>query len=260
MQPLKPLLGLLSPIRDAALTLFLPTLCHLCGALIDSWDDGIACDDCWSTSLWSSKTQCTRCGLPPHSPFDDACPLADLLAFAEARACGPYIGAWRESVLWLKSHPQLAPRITRSLNHAFFDLGGPDRIDSIVPVPLHPMRERQRGFNQAQVIAHELARSTRTAVDTASLIRIAPTTRHRAGMDAQDRARSMRQAFRVRASRRISGRRILIVDDVMTTAATGNEIASALLEAGAGEVCILTIARVTTAPLWGKRLAQVQAG
>lgn len=259
MDMLKPLRGLLSPIRDAALTLFLPTLCHLCGALIDSWDDGIACADCWSTSLWPSSSQCTRCGLPPHSPFDDSCPLAGSLAFAEVRACGPYVGAWRESVLWLKSHPQLAPRISRSLRDAFVDLGGPGRFDSIIPVPLHALRERERGFNQAQVIAQELARSARIPIDTGSLVRTAPTTRHRAGMDAQDRAQSMRHAFRVRASRRISGRCILIVDDVMTTAATANEIASVLIEEGAREAGILTIARVTTAPLWGKPLAQVRA-
>ena len=132
-------------------------------------------------------------------------------------------------------------------------------VDLILPVPLHPARERKRGFNQAQVIAEALSRATRLRLDCASLVRVGETTRHRAGMDAAQRANSLKGAFRVRAARGVVNRRVLVVDDVMTTAATANEVASSLLDAGAREVCVLTLARVATAPLWGKRLALTKA-
>jgi len=121
-------------------------------------------------------------------------------------------------------------------------------VDSVVPVPLHPERERARGFNQAEVIARALTDATGLRLDRASLTRVRPTKPHRAGMDASERARSLDGAFRVRAPRLIAGRAILIVDDVMTTAATAHEIAVTLLGAGARSVSLMTLARVTCAP------------
>jgi len=170
------------------------------------------------------------------------------MAFTSARACGPYQGAWRETVLWLKAHPQIAPRIRRSLASTLSLLCEANPVDSVVPVPLHPERERARGFNQAEVIARALTDATGLRLDRASLTRVRPTKPHRAGMDASERARSLDGAFRVRAPRLIAGRAILIVDDVMTTAATAHEIAVTLLGAGARSVSLMTLARVTCAP------------
>ncbi|MEP7270520.1 MAG: phosphoribosyltransferase family protein [Acidobacteriota bacterium] len=158
-------------------------------------------------------------------------------------------------MLWLKKHPQIAPRIGASLDATFRELARHHQIDSLLPIPLHPDREAARGFNQAAVIAELLSRSSGLPIDMASLVRISATTRHRAGMDAAERARSLRRAFHVRALRRVRGRGILLVDDLMTTGATAHEVAAVLCEAGAREVCILTMARVISAPLWGKRLA-----
>ncbi len=247
-----------SSARDAILALLLPTLCQICGRTVESWDDGIVCAECWSTADWSpTTTRCQKCDLPTNSDTLNYCGTCGPLRFAEARGCGPYAGAWRESVLWLKRHPQIAPRISASLNSGFRELARRHCIDSLLPIPLHPDRERTRGFNQATVIAESLSRSTGLPVDQASVVRTSATIRHRAGMDAAERASSLKRAFLVRAPRGVRGRGILIVDDLMTTGATANEVATVLSDAGASEVCVLTIARVISAPLWGKRLAQV---
>ena len=251
---------MLSSARDALLAFAFPSFCQVCTSPIESWRNGISCEACWAQSRWPADLAlCLKCGIPLGSSGQSRCGQCESLSFAIARACGPYVLSWRESVLWLKKHPQVFPRIVDHLKASAFEIATGHGVDVVLPVPLHPVRERQRGFNQAQVIAEALSRATRIRVDGASLIRVGETMRHRAGMDAAHRASSLKGAFRVRAARGVVDRGVLVVDDVMTTAATANEVARSLLEAGAREVCVLTIARVATAPLWGKRLALTKA-
>jgi ComF family protein len=113
----------------------------------------------------------------------------------------------------------------------------------IIPVPLHPERERERGFNQALLLARELSRLIGVPLDEHSVVRRAHTERHRAGMDAKARRQSVAEAFAVRHPKSVAGQLVLLVDDVFTTGATVSACASALKEAGAGEVFVLTIAR-----------------
>ncbi|MDQ3012403.1 MAG: hypothetical protein M3X11_17045, partial [Acidobacteriota bacterium] len=123
-----------------------------------------------------------------------------------ARTCGIYEGAIRESVLWLKRHPQIAPRLSGLLRTAFLDLSRQQVIDSILPVPMHPNRLAERTFNQAEIIARRLAAISGLRVDTASLVRVRHTEKHRAGMAARERARTLEKAFRIRAPRLIEGK------------------------------------------------------
>jgi ComF family protein len=113
----------------------------------------------------------------------------------------------------------------------------------IVAVPLHPEREKSRGFNQAAVIARELSLASSLPLDEVSLLRTSHTSRHRAGMDAKGRRETVADAFRVAYPALIAGERMLLVDDVFTTGATVSACAKSLLEAGAAEVFVLTIAR-----------------
>jgi ComF family protein len=114
----------------------------------------------------------------------------------------------------------------------------------VIPVPLHREREKQRGFNQAAIVAEALARKFNLHLDKHSLVRIKPTERHRAGMDATDRAKSVERAFKVVRPGLVEGASVLLVDDVMTTGSTIGAATSALIEAGAKRVNVLTIARV----------------
>jgi ComF family protein len=168
------------------------------------------------------------------------------LVFNVARACGVYEGALLESVLRLKSYPHIAPRLRQLICATFAAHPVLHASDSIIPVPLHPTRLAERSFNQAELIADVLAAETGLRVDTASLLRVKATERHRAGMDARERAKSLQRAFRVHAPRLIAQRVILLVDDVMTTGTTAHEIAQTLLAGGAKAVNVLTVARAAS--------------
>ena len=170
------------------------------------------------------------------------CRRCDQDVFTAARSCGAYEGALRASVLALKREPNISRRLVALLS----DKQRHDPLDQatrIVPVPLHPDREKARGFNQAAVIGSELARLARLPFDEVSLIRTVHSERHRAGLDAKGRRETVASAFAVLYPRLIEDERILIVDDVFTTGATVSACSAALLAAGAKEVFVLTIAR-----------------
>ena len=97
----------------------------------------------------------------------------------------------REAVLRLKGAPHITPRLRGALRKAFDALPDSNLIESIIPMPLHPKRLAERGFNQAEIIARELAELTGLRVDPTAVIRVKKTERHRAGMGARERARSL---------------------------------------------------------------------
>jgi ComF family protein len=113
----------------------------------------------------------------------------------------------------------------------------------IVAVPLHPKREKGRGFNQAAVIGRKLSSLTGLPFDEITLVRTSYSERHRAGLDERGRRETVENAFQVRPFNLIAGERILLVDDVFTTGATVSSCAKSLRGAGAREVFVLTIAR-----------------
>jgi ComF family protein len=241
-------------LRDASLAVLYPTPCRVCGAMIESWRDGVACAKCWQEfeKVNLSKDFCAKCGfllqsLPSRIEKEPRlCGRCDDFAFTCARACGPYEGALRESVLWLKTHPELSSRLREMLLATFTRFAELQACESIIPVPLHPARFAERTFNQAEIIACALSTVTGLPVDAASVVRIKKTARHRVGMGARERAHSLDRAFYVRAPRLIQNRVVLLVDDVMTTSSTAHEIAQTLLESGTSEINILTVARATS--------------
>ena len=245
---------LLAELRDGLTALAYPALCQVCGAMIDRYDDGMACAACWTdaeiTPLFGSAL-CVRCGLPlAGSQAGDralSCGSCETFAFTTARACGAYAGAIEASILFLKSHPHLCRRLRHMILRTFAEQQPALAADVIVPVPLHRRRRRERGFNQAELIARVIARQTRLPLVPRLLTRAKPTERHRAGLDARDRARSVAGAFRVPHPRAVIGMTILLVDDLFTTGSTLSAAARALLDAGAQHVKVLTIARVVAA-------------
>ena len=193
------------------------TLCWKCGAFT-------------AAAVSEDKREGIRCG-----ECDDDASTA-------ARACGFYEGALRASVLELKRQPHIAFRLARLIFVAQ-QRAPVNRADLIIPVLLHPEREHERGFNQASLLARELARLSRLPLDEHSVARRVHTERHRAGMDARSRRDSVANAFAVRHPKLVAGWRVLLVDDVFTTGATVSACAAALKEEGAEEVFVLTLAR-----------------
>ena len=236
---------------DAALSLVYPQACAVCGSeCVESRADAPACSKCWRATrvFKGDETLCWKCGAPALAAVPEGkrsgvrCRRCDEWAFDAARACGLYEGALRASVLKLKREPFVHARLARLLAEA--TARGPVSSATLaVPVPLHAERERERGFNQAALLARTLAKRAGLRVDEWSLARVAHGGRHRAGMDARARRETVEEAFAVTRPRLIEGERVLLVDDVFTTGATASACASVLLAAGASEVFVLTAAR-----------------
>ncbi|MBI3943409.1 MAG: ComF family protein [Chloroflexi bacterium] len=134
----------------------------------------------------------------------------------------------------------LAPLLGDVLHTGFRQLAW--QIDAIVPVPLHPQREKERGFNQALLLAQELARREGLPLEV-NLLRRVRYTRSQTGLDPAGRLANVAGAFACRDGQKVIGRQVLLVDDVMTTGATMSACAQALKSGGAGKVYALALAR-----------------
>jgi ComF family protein len=174
------------------------------------------------------------------------CGICAHLPFAFARSCGAYAGALEASILFLKSEPHICPRLSRVLSETYMTNRAVMESDLVLAVPLHRLRERERGFNQARIIARVIAARFNLAFDDSALTRQKQTARHRAGIDAHDRAKSVERAFAVKQPRKISGVSVLLIDDLFTTGSTISAATEALLDAGAARVCVMTIARAVS--------------
>jgi ComF family protein len=241
----------LDRLFDAALSLVYPRGCEVCGVRsVESRADGPACAECWRAThvFTGDETLCWKCGATANASVPDEvrprvrCRRCDAEGFDAARACGPYERALRAAVLSLKREPFVPARLARLLGET---AARPplDAATLVVPVPLHAGRERERGFNQAALLARAAAVRRGLRLDEWSLTRAARSERHRAGMDARARRESVEGAFAVPRPRLVRGERILLVDDVYTTGATVSVCAAALKGAGAAEVYVLTAAR-----------------
>jgi ComF family protein len=239
-----------STAYDSLLAIVYPQSCAVCGGSVESRALGSTCAGCWQQThtFTGTETKCWKCGLLSRGTVsfekreDVRCQRCDGDYFTAARSCGAYEGALRASILALKHSPHLCARLVELLSET--QMRSPLNLATrIIPVPLHPDREKARGFNQAAVIGRALSQVSGLPLDEVSLRRTVHTNRHRAGMDARDRRATVADAFRVSYPALIAGERVLLVDDVFTTGATVSSCAKSLLAAGAAEVFVLTIAR-----------------
>ncbi len=164
-------------------------------------------------------------------------------AYTGARSFGYYTAELSGLIQGLKfqGRRNLATLLAPLLAETFFDTWSRTDFDAVVPVPLHSKRKRERGYNQSELLAHLLARQIALPCDHA-LLRVRSTL-PQVGLTDSQRLDNVQNAFRCIKPQRISGRRILLIDDVMTTGATVESAARALLEGGALRVSVLTVAR-----------------
>lgn len=208
-------------------------------------------DQAWSRVTFLEDPVCDGCGLAfehEAGPLgQDRCPacLARPHVFARARAACVYDEHSRDLILAFKhaDRLELAPLFARWLTRASAPLM--DEIDAVVPVPLHWSRLIQRRANQAAEVARPLAKAAGRAYLPDALVRIQATP-SQGGKSVRGRRHNVRKAFAVPEARRrdLRGRRILLVDDVLTTGATADACSRALLAAGARTVDLAVIARV----------------
>jgi ComF family protein len=172
-----------------------------------------------------------------------------VFSFDAARSFAAYDGALRDILQHFKYHSfrplarQLGDRLCETLERF-----PTEAWDLVLPVPLHRNRERQRGFNQADLLARRVGRIAGIRLGDQDCVRVRDTP-PQAGLRAAERRKNVKGAFAVPRPGRVRGLRILLVDDVVTTGATVDACAGALKEAGARSVSVLSLARVRSASL-----------
>lgn len=248
------LLQTLNSVRgwgEALLGFYYPNLCQICQVERALPAQGYVCERCWSRPgriRFITPPFCERCGLPFEGEITTAfectnCREMDL-HFQYARAAVAARGLVLDVIhrykysraLWFE--PFLADLLVRKaapeLNAREWDL--------IVPVPLHPVKKREREFNQAERLARHLSLATGIPVDRHLLKRIVATPTQTL-LTRRQRAANVSRAFALCQGRELNGQRIVLFDDVLTTGATTNACAKLLRRNGSGEVCVWTVAR-----------------
>jgi ComF family protein len=224
----------------------LPPLCPACRKPVA--DDGGLCPGCWSQLSFITPPYCERLGIPfaydPGPGVLSMQAIADPPAYERARAAVRYDDVARTLVHALKygDRLDLAPTLGRWMVQA----GGAllAEADALVPVPLHWRRLWWRRFNQSAALAEVIAARVQRPV-THALSRV-KATRQQVGLTASERALNVQGAFRVPEAVRqeVKGRRLVLVDDVLTSGATIDACSRVLLRAGAAAVDVLVFARV----------------
>ena len=252
-QRANPLRGAWRACRDvmshaarSALDIALPTLCVACREPVA----GVGvCADCWTQLSFIERPYCPRLGTPfvydPGSGMLSMEAIANPPAYQRARAAVRYNDVAKVLVHALKyqDRTDLAPAMGRWMARAGSELL--DGADVLIPVPLHWRRGWSRRYNQSGVLARVIARQSGIPVAPDALRRTRPT-RQQVGLSRNDRARNVQGAFKVAAERtsQIQGRRVILIDDVLTSGATVDACARVLLRAKAAQVDVLVFARV----------------
>lgn len=242
--------GRLARAARLALDFLLPPVCPACMAPLGESDQGLVCSPCWARLDLLPHPQCARCGHPGRRRPCAWCALLPPYVRAVRSVCWMHRGTGQAIVHalkyggWHAAAPAIAERMSRP--------GWPPDVleerAALVPVPLADARLRERGFNQSEALARALAARWRLAFWSDVLER-ARATESQTRLTPEQRLANVSGAFRVRdpARQRLASRHVMLVDDVVTTAATLNACAAALVAGGARIVSYVTFGRAPAA-------------
>jgi ComF family protein len=247
-------MAILRRALDALASVVFPAPCRICGETLLNASRLPICEACLKSFLPITEPMCQCCGRPFISPvaaqaIRPLCRLcrAEKYGFQRARSYAIYNDPLVSAITLLKYDEVtrlgdwFAARLAEVVARAGKDFGA----DLVVPVPLHPDRKRERGYNQAELIARPLARLLRLELGPYLLVRTKPRPPQLLLSRAQ-RWESVRGAYATRKGVRVDKLRVLLVDDVLTTGATLDACARVLIKAGAASVYGLTVARVVS--------------
>lgn len=236
--------GFLSQI----IKIFLPPRCIKCGAVLSD-DDGL-CPECFNQLNFITAPYCHRCG----HPFEEAtgskklicanCAKKHKTPFRFNRSALYYDDISKDLILALKfmDKTENAKTLAKWLYIAGHDIWQ-EEVDILVPVPLHYKRLIKRRYNQSALLVKELSKLAGIKADYTSLIKH-KSTKPQVQFSGRERVKNVKGVFSVKHPEKIQGKRVVLIDDVMTTGSTLKECALALKKAGAKSVDTLTVARV----------------
>jgi len=233
---------------NAAIGFFYPEVCQYCRQERATPDEGFICSECRKNLKWIEAPFCDRCGLPFGGEISTVFVCNNCndltLHFRKARSAVLFEEIMMEVMHRYKYNQALW--FERFLANCLVEQAVPELRkepwDIIVPVPLHPRKEKEREFNQAERLARQLSRASGIPMSKRILRRVEPT-RTQTRLSRKERLENVRKAFALFPGTHLNGQRIVLIDDVFTTGATSSSCAKVLRDAGAADVCVWTVAR-----------------
>ncbi len=226
---------------SALLNLVFPPTCVTCGRI-----GAALCDQCAQLATPVGDAICCQCGRIQQQRIDrcPTCSAQTEIQLVMVRAATLHITPIRECIHALKydNRPELAQPLARYLVAAFHSPEWQSiaaNINAVMPVPIHPERRAERGYNQAELLAQHFCRGARLKLET-DMVRRTRHTRQQVGLNAQERQENVADAFQTAIS--LGGQTVLLVDDVYTTGATLRSCADAVMASGARAVYGLALA------------------
>ena len=226
-----------------------PKTCLACkGKIKASSVNELVCAQCWGSIKRNLPPFCHSCGrqLEKKNFSKNICPVCQKTQLHFDRAYAPcvYTGAIKELIheFKYKNKDYLGPVLSRPMVDFIREYNLPmDLIDFIIPMPLHKTKMREREFNQAEILSKHIAGEFKKDVFTDILVRHR-STKTQTDLEINDRFQNVKGSFSVTTQADIKGKRLLLIDDVLTTGATSSEAALSLKNAGASIVFVLTLA------------------
>ena len=237
-------------LKDDLLDFVYPQTCPICQSPLKREEKDL-CDECWKALALLPSPYCPYC----KSFLENEDEIADHLCahlnrsedrrILAVRSLGTFDDHYQKLVHRFKYEKKihLGRRLARRLAESISEDKCYSGCDMVIPVPLHRARERERGFNQSEVLAEGISRAMEISL-AKDILKRKKNTKDQTYLNAQQRAENVKGAFVVRQPERVSGKNVILVDDVMTTGATLNECARMLQKVGATGILAATLSVV----------------
>jgi len=242
----------LKSLIKGGISFFLPADCLICGKSLEPLNRSFICGYCWGKVKWLTPPYCSICGRPLPSEYD--CSDNSSFLCGECQVHPPYFkkafiptlyqGVMKEAIKLFKYKGKIGisrglTKITRIyFDHSRFSL---PELDLVIPIPLHRRKLKERGFNQAEIIAKFIAEYLNLNLVGDGLIRVR-FTNSQTQLKREERLTNIKGAFKIKREERFKRKRVLLVDDVYTTGVTLNEAAKEIKKTKA-EVYVFALAR-----------------